>query len=76
MSWIFCWGKMLNIMKQYFSRTTMGKTKGSSSGTGVLVLSALKKLTKNTGWTTRTITKFIKMEYRIQDPKISRKVSR
>ncbi|KAF9798835.1 hypothetical protein SFRURICE_020399 [Spodoptera frugiperda] len=44
--------------------------------TGEMVLSAIKKLMKNTGWTARTIIKFIKMEYRVLDPKLSRKVSR
>lgn len=44
--------------------------------TGEIVLSAIKKLMKNTGWTTRTIIKFIKLEYSISDPKINRKVSR
>ncbi|XP_049866246.1 uncharacterized protein LOC126366945 [Pectinophora gossypiella] len=44
--------------------------------TGEIVLSAIKKLMKNTGWTARTIVKFIKMEYTINDPNISRKVSR
>ncbi|XP_075970542.1 uncharacterized protein LOC142972960 [Anticarsia gemmatalis] len=43
---------------------------------GEMVLSAIQKLMKNTGWTARTIIKFIKTEYRILDPKISRKVSR
>ncbi|CAH0627179.1 unnamed protein product [Chrysodeixis includens] len=48
----------------------------SSVNTGEMVLSAIKKLMKNTGWTARTIIKFIRMEYQVGDPKISRKVSR
>ncbi|KPJ11362.1 hypothetical protein RR48_15001 [Papilio machaon] len=44
--------------------------------TGEIVFSALKKLMKNTGWTCRTIIKFIKLEYKISDPRINRKVSR
>lgn len=62
---------------------TMGKASnarksapGPSVNTGEMVLSAIQKLMRNTGWTARTIIKFIKMEYRIGDPKISRKVSR
>lgn len=47
-----------------------------NNNTGEIVLSAIKKLMKNTGWTARTIIKFIKLEYRVRDPKISRKVSR
>ncbi|KAG6448616.1 hypothetical protein O3G_MSEX005562 [Manduca sexta] len=47
-----------------------------SFNTGEVVVSAIKKLMKNTGWSARTIIKFIKMEYSICDPKISRKVSR
>ncbi|XP_059060240.1 uncharacterized protein LOC131853386 [Achroia grisella] len=54
----------------------MGKTSNSNIKTGEIVMSAIKKLMRNTGWTARTIVKFIKMEYRILDPKISRKVSR
>lgn len=48
----------------------------STANTGEMVLSAIKKLMRNTGWTARTIIKFIRMEYRVSDPKISRKVSR
>ncbi|XP_053623791.1 uncharacterized protein LOC128682860 [Plodia interpunctella] len=54
----------------------MAKTKDLSHNTGEILISALKKLMKNTGWTTRTIIKFIKMEYRVSDPKLSKKVSR
>lgn len=50
--------------------------KNSNANTGEIVLSAIKKLTKNTGWTARTIVKFIKIEYALTDPNISRKVSR
>lgn len=57
-----------------FSRDKMGKT--SNLNTGEIVLSAIKKMTKNTGWTTRTIVKFIKIEYGINDNKISKKVAR
>lgn len=46
------------------------------NNTGQIVLTAIKKLMKNTAWTARTIVKFIKMEYSINDPNISRKVSR
>ncbi|XP_060809804.1 uncharacterized protein LOC132903987 [Amyelois transitella] len=52
----------------------MAKTLGNN--TGEILISALKKLMKNTGWTARTIIKFIKLEYRITDPKISKKISR
>lgn len=56
---------------------TMGKQPSASSlNTGEIVLSAIKKLMRNTGWTARTIIKFIKMEYKVNDPKLSRKVSR
>ncbi|XP_028158517.1 uncharacterized protein LOC114351475 [Ostrinia furnacalis] len=54
----------------------MGKASASTLNTGEIVLSAIKKLMRNTGWTARTIIKFIKMEYRVSDPKLSRKVSR
>lgn len=54
----------------------MGKAVASDLNTGEIVLSAIKKLMRNTGWTARTIIKFIKMEYRLSDPKLSRKVSR
>ncbi|CAK1604164.1 unnamed protein product [Parnassius mnemosyne] len=53
----------------------MPKTKPKPK-TGEIVLSALKKLTKNTGWTSRTIIKFIKLEYKLSDPRISSKISR
>lgn len=52
----------------------MGKT--TNLNTGEIVLSAIKKMTKNTGWTTRTIVKFIKIEYGINDNKISKKIAR
>ncbi|PZC85385.1 uncharacterized protein LOC124630792 [Helicoverpa zea] len=55
---------------------TPGRGNSSSINTGEMVLTAIKKLMKNTGWTARTIIKFIRMEYRVADPKISRKVSR
>ncbi|KAJ8732080.1 hypothetical protein PYW08_014810 [Mythimna loreyi] len=48
----------------------------SNINTGEMVLTAIKKLMKNTGWTARTIIKFIRMEFQVSDPKISRKVSR
>ncbi|CAB3243658.1 unnamed protein product [Arctia plantaginis] len=58
----------------------MGKVKPRKQeeaiSTGEIVLSAIKKLMKNTGWTARTIIKFIKLEYRISDSKISQRVSR
>ncbi|KAI5631973.1 linker histone h1 and h5 family domain-containing protein [Phthorimaea operculella] len=50
---------------------------GGRQNTGELVLSAIKKLRRYTGWTARTIVKFIKMEYQLNnDPNLSRKVSR
>ncbi|XP_026329020.1 uncharacterized protein LOC113236995 [Hyposmocoma kahamanoa] len=52
------------------------RNKLSKNNTGQLVLSAIKKLTKNTAWTARTIVKFIKMEYSLKGPNISRKVTR
>ncbi|CAG9127070.1 hypothetical protein JYU34_016397 [Plutella xylostella] len=52
------------------------KKKGKENVTGKLVLVAIKNLTKNTGWTARTIIKYIKMEYNIADPKLSLNVSR
>ncbi|KAJ0179919.1 hypothetical protein K1T71_004510 [Dendrolimus kikuchii] len=54
----------------------MRKTSSPCLNTGEIVLSAIKKLMKNTGWTTRTIIKFIKLEYHVGDPNIGRKVSR
>lgn len=58
----------------------MGKVKPRKQeekvSTGEIVLSAIKKLMKNTGWTARTIIKFIKLEYRISNSKISQRVSR
>ncbi|KAJ8732697.1 hypothetical protein PYW07_015296 [Mythimna separata] len=51
-------------------------TPNPNVNTGEMVLTAIKKLMKNTGWTARTIIKFIRMEFQVSDPKISRKVSR
>lgn len=48
----------------------------STQKTGEIVLSAIKKLTKNTGWTSRTIIKFIRMEYGMTDKNIGVKASR
>ncbi|RVE46294.1 hypothetical protein evm_009013 [Chilo suppressalis] len=56
--------------------TKMTKASASTLNTGEIVLSAIKKLMRNTGWTARTIIKFIKMEYKVADPKLNRKVSR
>lgn len=47
----------------------------SFQNTRKIVLSAIKKLMKNTGWTSRTIIKFIKTQGQ-DDSKISRKVTR
>lgn len=54
----------------------MVKASRRSKRTGEIVLSAIRKLMNNTGWTSRTIIKFIKMEYNIRDTKLNRNVSR
>lgn len=41
-----------------------------------LVLHSIKKLMKNTGWTSRTIIKLIKAEYQKKDASLSGRVSR
>lgn len=55
------------------AKTKKGK-KGSS--TGEIVITALKNLMKNTGWTSRTIVKFIKVEYGISEKNFGQKVNR
>lgn len=54
----------------------MKKAHIHKKNTGELVLSAIKKLTKNTGWTTKAIVKFIKIQYNIYDKNVGRKISR
>ncbi|XP_045761582.1 uncharacterized protein LOC123864897 [Maniola jurtina] len=57
-------------------KTSVRTQNTSVPNTREIVLAAIRKLTLNTGWTTRKINELIRLEYNARDRNLSRKVGR